>query len=70
MRSALTSSNSWAFSIATAACAEKARLRCHDLMAYHEQQMREIDDRIAIRRLFEPYARTLTINLELYSGGS
>ncbi len=36
---------------------------------YHEQQIKELNDLIAVRDLFDAYKRTLTINLELYSGG-
>ncbi|MEI8242002.1 MAG: FtsX-like permease family protein [bacterium] len=39
------------------------------LVAYHSQELREIDGRIAMRDLFARYARTLTLNLELSSGG-
>ncbi|HOF88557.1 MAG TPA: M28 family peptidase, partial [Armatimonadota bacterium] len=40
------------------------------LRAYHEQQIAELADSIAVRELFTPYAKTLTVNLELYSGGA
>lgn len=50
-------------------CLERTRARLHELDAYHEQQIKEYDDRIAIRRLFEPYENTLMVNLALYSGG-
>ncbi|MEI6148662.1 MAG: FtsX-like permease family protein [bacterium] len=50
-------------------CAGKAAVRFKELGAYHEQKLKEIDDLIAVRRLFETYKHTLTINLEFYSGG-
>jgi hypothetical protein len=48
-----------------------ARLRTlvEQAAAYHAQEIRELDDSLAVQRLFAPYARTLTLNLELYSGG-
>jgi hypothetical protein len=37
---------------------------------YTRQQIKETGDTLAVRRLLEPYANTLVINLELNSGGS
>ena len=51
------------------ACADKARARFRELPAYHEQQMKELDDLIAVRGLLKPYERTLTVHLQLNSGG-
>ncbi len=53
----------------TWACVDKGRARFQELAAFHEQQIREIDDLIGVSRLFQPYENTLTINLELSSGG-
>jgi len=53
----------------TWACADKARIRFRELAAYHEQQIKELDDLIAVRGLLKSYERTLTIHLQLTSGG-
>ena len=37
---------------------------------WHQQQIRELHDLIAVERLLGAYRQTLTINLELYSGGA
>jgi hypothetical protein len=50
-------------------CLGKVRARLHELDACHAQQIKEYDDRLAIRRLFEPYENTLMVNLAFYSGG-
>ncbi len=50
-------------------CAGKAAVRFKELGAYHEQNLKQIDDLIAARRLFEAYEHTLTIHLEFSSGG-
>ncbi len=52
------------------AYADKARRKFRELEAYHTQRGREIDGLIGVRQLFSQYERTLTVNLELYSGGS
>ena len=39
------------------------------IAAYHRQELRELDGLIAVRDLFGRYARTLTVVLDLYSGG-
>ncbi len=39
------------------------------LAAYHRQQLREIDDLIAVRDLFGRYDGMVTVVLDLYSGG-
>lgn len=39
------------------------------LQTYHQQQLRDIADALEMRRLFLGYQHTLTLNLELYSGG-
>jgi hypothetical protein len=48
----------------------KAEAYLERIHAYHTQQMAEIDDSIALRDLFKSYQKTLTVNLELYSGGA
>lgn len=50
----------------------EARLRAHlDAMeSYHRRQLHRTDDAAAVRRLLGEYRATLTVNLELYSGGS
>lgn len=40
------------------------------IAAYHQQALKEAADCETMRRIFEPYRRTLTINLQLNSGGS
>jgi hypothetical protein len=47
----------------------KTRRYFEELGRWHAQQTREIDDAIRVRELFRPYENTLTINLELFSGG-
>jgi hypothetical protein len=47
----------------------KARVRFQQLAAFHEQQIRQLRDQAGIRDWFQPYDQTLTVNLELYSGG-
>ncbi|MEI7436203.1 MAG: FtsX-like permease family protein [bacterium] len=47
----------------------RARDRFREIAAWHKRQIIELGDMIAVRRLFESYERTLTLNLELYSGG-
>ena len=41
-----------------------------ELREYHQQRIKEVGDTIVLRRLFSSYDRTLTLNLDLYSGGS
>lgn len=50
--------------------AERIEKRARQIVAHHQQQIRELQDSSAVRRIFEPYQRTLTLNLDLYSGGS
>ena len=50
--------------------AGKARAHFTQVRDWHQQQLRELDDLLAVQKLFAPYARTLTINLELFSGGA
>ena len=47
-----------------------ARQHFQRLAAQHRQRIQELTDLLAVRDCFKPYARTLTVNLELYSGGS
>jgi len=49
--------------------AERLRASLKSIAAFHRQQIKEVDDLIAVRELFRPYARTLTIAIDLYSGG-
>ncbi|MCG3148805.1 MAG: hypothetical protein PCFJNLEI_02252 [Verrucomicrobiae bacterium] len=35
----------------------------------HEAKLRQLDDSLAVQQLFARYERTLTVNLDLYSGG-
>ncbi|MHB9024599.1 MAG: FtsX-like permease family protein [Armatimonadota bacterium] len=49
---------------------EKARIYFDEIIAYHTQQKKELEDSRRIRKLFAPYNTTLTVNLELYSGGA
>ena len=37
--------------------------------AYHQTQIRQLEDSLAVQKLFRRYDRTLTLNLDLYSGG-
>jgi hypothetical protein len=48
---------------------EQARGRFHELAAFHERQIRQLRDQAGLRACFQPYEKTLTVNLELYSGG-
>ncbi len=50
----------------------RSRLRemLERIAAFHRQEIKEHRDSIGIRELFAPYARTLTLNLELNSGGT
>ncbi len=48
---------------------ELARVRFQDLAAFHEQQIRQLREQAGLRDWFQPYEQTLTVNLELYSGG-
>ncbi|MBI2437628.1 MAG: M28 family peptidase [Lentisphaerae bacterium] len=50
----------------------RSRLRelLNRIAGYHQRQIKEFQDSIAIRELFAPYEETLTMNLELNSGGS
>ena len=50
--------------------AERSRKFFREATEYHEQQIKELDDLIAVRDLFAQYRQTLAINLELKSGGS
>ena len=49
--------------------AGRARQYFARLSEYHQQRIRELTDLLAVRHRFAPYDRTLTVNLELYSGG-
>ncbi|HEY3417520.1 MAG TPA: M28 family peptidase, partial [Armatimonadota bacterium] len=49
---------------------DRATKYCNELIAYHTQQLKELNDSKNIRDLFKPYTSTLTVNLELYSGGA
>ncbi|MEI6084618.1 MAG: FtsX-like permease family protein [Verrucomicrobiota bacterium] len=50
--------------------AGQARAHFTRVLTWHQQQLRELDDLVAVQKLFAPYARTLTLNLELFSGGA
>lgn len=50
--------------------AGKARAHFERVRDWHRQQIRELDDLIAVEKLFAPYERTLTLSLELFSGGA
>ncbi|MCG3147200.1 MAG: hypothetical protein PCFJNLEI_00638 [Verrucomicrobiae bacterium] len=50
--------------------ARLAREHFQRLAEYHRQRIQELTDLLGVRDRFAPYARTLTVNLELYSGGS
>ncbi len=49
---------------------QRLREMLENIVAYHRQEIKELNDSIGIRELFAPYARTLTLNLALNSGGS
>jgi hypothetical protein len=49
--------------------ASRMKRRLDRLEAHHRQQIRELGDTIAVAKLLLPYRRTLTLNLELNSGG-
>lgn len=40
------------------------------LAEYHQQQINELNDKIAVQNIFHHYNQTLAVNLELYSGGT
>ncbi len=50
----------------------RTRLADHltDVAAYHRQSLKEAADYEAMQRVFAPYRRTLTVSLQLNSGGS
>lgn len=48
---------------------ERARKHFQRLIGYHKQQIKEQKDAIRLKRLIESYDNTLTLCLELYSGG-
>ena len=48
---------------------EKARAVFATRQAYHQSQLAQLDDSIAVQKLFTGYERTLTLNLALCSGG-
>ena len=50
--------------------ASTARAHFTKVQAWHQQQLRELDDLLAVQKLFAPYERTLTLNLELFTGGA
>jgi len=47
-----------------------AKKHFEQLRDYHRQCAKEIGDSLEIRKLFATYDRTLTLNLDLYSGGN
>jgi hypothetical protein len=47
----------------------EARRFFEDLVRHHRLEAEETEGLIALRDAFQPYARTLTLNLELYSDG-
>ena len=49
--------------------AERLRAYLERIAEHHRRQLRELDDRIAVRDLFGRYKRTLTVALDMYSGG-
>lgn len=49
--------------------AAEAKSHFRALAEHHRRELQELDGAIAVRDLFKPYARTLTLNLELYSDG-
>lgn len=49
---------------------ERAREYFNELIAYHTQQIRERGDTLRLRELIKRYDTTLTLCLELYSGGT
>lgn len=48
---------------------ERTHRHLEEIVAHHERMIRELNDLDAVRKLFTRYERTLTLNLELYSGG-
>lgn len=48
----------------------KARAYFARIEAYHNARIKELTDNIALRAAFKQYDKTLTVNLELYSGGA
>ncbi len=49
---------------------ERFKAYMMQLKDYHTRQISMYDERIALHKLFEKYRATMTINLELYSGGA
>ena len=47
----------------------KAKAVFETRQAYHQAQLAQFDDSIAVQKLFAGYERTLTLNLDLCSGG-